>query len=197
MRLRERVISICLSVAMLLSVAPFQAKAAENTTPLIEVTVTETTETGATIHIKNNKDYGTNQIGFYKVLKKSEQGFDSAQALITSFGDITDSTTMMAASIPEFLAGPPTFTAQTEATKTVSDLEAGTEYVVYAAIGDYYANVAHMNHIGKSKPRHLNGKGFDLTGPHRYDAVVNRSQGKTANPVKQAAHCQHLHLATA
>ena len=86
MRLRERVISICLSVAMLLSVAPFQAKAAENTTPLIEVTVTETTETGATIHIKNNKDYGTNQIGFYKVLKKSEQGFDSAQALITSFG---------------------------------------------------------------------------------------------------------------
>ncbi|OUQ27007.1 hypothetical protein B5E80_01585, partial [Flavonifractor sp. An135] len=95
---------------MLLSVAPFQAKAAENTTPLIEVTVTETTETGATIHIKNNKDYGTNQIGFYKVLKKNEQGFDSAQALITSFGDITDSTTMMAASIPEFLAGPPTFT---------------------------------------------------------------------------------------
>ena len=150
MRLRERVISICLSVAMLLSVAPFQAKAAENTTPLIEVTVTETTETGATIHIKNNKDYGTNQIGFYKVLKKSEQGFDSAQALITSFGDITDSTTMMAASIPEFLAGPPTFTAQTEATKTVSDLEAGTEYVVYAAIGDYYAMATSNDYSGCS-----------------------------------------------
>ena len=150
MRLRERVISICLSVAMLLSVAPFQAKAAENTTPLIEVTVTETTETGATIHIKNNKDYGTNQIGFYKVLKKSEQGFDSAQALITSFGDITDSTTMMAACIPEFLAGPPTFTAQTEATKTVSDLEAGTEYVVYAAIGDYYAMATSNDYSGCS-----------------------------------------------
>jgi hypothetical protein len=58
-------------------------------------------------------------------------------------------------------------------------------------------NVAHMNHIGKSKPRHLDGEGFDLTCPHRYDAVVNRSQGKTANPVKQAAHCQRLHLATA
>ena len=108
------------------------------TATLIEVTVTETTETGATINIKNNKDYGTNQIGFYKVLKKSEQGFDNAEALITSFGNITDSTAMMAASIPEFLAGPPTFTAQTEATKTISDLEAGTEYVVYAAIGDYY-----------------------------------------------------------
>ena len=150
MRLRERVISICLSVVMLLSVAPFQAKAAENTTPLIEVTVTETTETGATIHIKNNKDYGTNQIGFYKVLKKSEPGFDNAQELITSFGDITDSTTMMAASIPEFLAGPPTFTAQTEATKTVSDLEAGTEYVVYAAIGDYYAMAASNDYSGCS-----------------------------------------------
>ena len=150
MRLRERVISICLSVAMLLPVAPFQAKAAENTTPLIEVTVTETTETGATIHIKNNKDYGTNQIGFYKVLKKSDPGFDNAQALITSFGDITDSTTMMAASIPEFLAGPPTFTAQTEATKTVTDLEAGTEYVVYAAIGDYYAMAASNDYSGCS-----------------------------------------------
>ena len=99
MRLRERVISICLSVAMLLSVVEFTTDA-ETTASLIEVTVTERTETGATIHIKNNKDYGTNQIGFYKVLKKSEQGFDSAQALITSFGDITDSTTMMAACIP-------------------------------------------------------------------------------------------------
>src|SRR5699024_9589719 len=58
-------------------------------------------------------------------------------------------------------------------------------------------NVAHMNHIGKSKPGHLNRKGFDLTGPHRYDAAVNRGQGKTAYPIKQAAHRQRLHLATA
>ena len=142
----KRILCLCLCLSMLLSMAVTvgaveETNALDDTdvSSLIEVTVTETTETGATIHIKNNKDYGTNQIGFYKVLKKSEQGFDSAQALITSFGDITDSTTMMAACIPEFLAGPPTFTAQTEATKTVSDLEAGTEYVVYAAIGDYYA----------------------------------------------------------
>ena len=105
MKLHKRIISICLSALTLLSVAPFQAKAAEATASLIEVTVTETTEAGVTINIKNNKDYGTNQIGFYKVLKTSE----------------------------------PTFAAQTEATKTVSDLEAGTGYVVYAAIGDYYA----------------------------------------------------------
>ena len=84
------------------------------------------------------------------MLKKSDQGFENAQALIASFGDITDSTTMMAACIPEFLAGPPTFTAQTEATKTVSDLEAGTEYVVYAAIGDYYAMAASNDYSGCS-----------------------------------------------
>ena len=165
---------------MLLSVAPFQAKAAENTTPLIEVTVTERTETGATIHIKNNKDYGTNQIGFYKVLKKSEQGFDSAQALITSFGDITDSTTMMAACIPEFLAGPPTFTAQTEATKTVSDLEAGTEYVVYAAIGDYYAMATSNDYSGCSFAAvefttKTSGEGETPTPPDQENVVVELS----------------------
>ena len=156
-KLYQRILSMALSLSMLLSMA-VTAGAVEETdvlddaaiSPIIEVTVTETTETGATIHIKNNKDYGTNQIGFYKVLKKSEQGFDSAQALITSFGDITDSTTMMAACIPEFLAGPPTFTAQTEATKTVSDLEAGTEYVVYAAIGDYYAMATSNDYSGCS-----------------------------------------------
>ena len=153
---------------------------AETTASLIEVTVTETTETGATIHIKNNKDYGTNQIGFYKVLKKSEQGFDSAQALITSFGDITDSTTMMAACIPEFLAGPPTFTAQTEATKTVSDLEAGTEYVVYAAIGDYYAMATSNDYSGCSFAAvefttKTSGEGETPTPPDQENVVVELS----------------------
>ncbi len=147
---------------------------------LIEVTVTETTETGATINIKNNKDYGTNQIGFYKVLKKSDQGFENAQALITSFGDITDSTTMMAACIPEFLAGPPTFTAQTEATKTVSDLEAGTEYIVYAAIGDYYAMAASNDYSGCSFAAvefttKTSGEGETPTPPDQENVVVELS----------------------
>ena len=150
----KRSLAVLLAVMMVMSMGVADVFAAEDfsakTSNLIEVTVTETTETGATINIKNNKDYGTNQIGFYKVLKKSEAGFDNAQALITSFGNITDSTAMMAASIPEFLAGPPTFTAQTEATKTVSDLEAGTEYVVYAAIGDYYAMAASNDYSGCS-----------------------------------------------
>ena len=149
----KRSLAVLLAIMMVMSMGMTNALAADfstKTSNLIEVTVTETTEVGATIHIKNNKDYGTNQIGFYKVLKKSEQGFENAQALIASFGDITDSTTMMAACIPEFLAGPPTFTAQTEATKTVSDLEAGTEYVVYAAIGDYYAMAASNDYSGCS-----------------------------------------------
>ena len=149
----KRSLAVPLAIMMVMSMGMTNALAADfstKTSNLIEVTVTETTEVGATIHIKNNKDYGTNQIGFYKVLKKSEQGFENAQALIASFGDITDSTTMMAACIPEFLAGPPTFTAQTEATKTVSDLEAGTEYIVYAAIGDYYAMAASNDYSGCS-----------------------------------------------
>ena len=150
----KRSLAVLLAVMMVMSMGVANVFAAEDfsakTSNLIEVTVTETTEVGATIHIKNNKDYGTNQIGFYKVLKKSEQGFENAQALIASFGDITDSTTMMTECIPEFLAGPPTFTAQTEATKTVSDLEAGTEYVVYAAIGDYYAMAASNDYSGCS-----------------------------------------------
>lgn len=87
----RRSLAFLLIVAMILSMGVinvFAAKSSTKTATLIEVTVTETTETGATINIKNNKDYGMNQIGFYKVLKKSEPGFDSAQALITSFGDI-------------------------------------------------------------------------------------------------------------
>ena len=75
---------------------------------------------------------------------------EDAQAHITSFGDIADSTAMMAASIPEFLAGPPTFEAQKEATTTVNDLEAGTEYVVYAAIGDYYTMATSNDYSGCS-----------------------------------------------
>ena len=149
----KRSLAVLLAVMMVMSMGVTNVFATDfftKTSSLIEITVTETTEVGATIHIKNNKDYGTNQIGFYKVLKKSEQGFENAQALIASFGDINDSTTMMAACIPEFLAGPPTFTAQTEATKTVSDLEAGTEYVVYAAIGDYYAMATSNDYSGCS-----------------------------------------------
>ena len=80
----KRGLSVLLAVMMVMSMGVVNVFAAvefiTKTATLIEVTVTETTETGATINIKNNKDYGTNQIGFYKVLKKSEQGFDNAEA---------------------------------------------------------------------------------------------------------------------
>lgn len=189
----RRSLAFLLVVAMILSMGVinvFAAKSSTETANLIEVTVTETTEAGATINIKNNKDYGMNQIGFYKVLKKSEPGFDSAQALITSFGDIADSTAMMAASIPEFLAGPPTFEAQKEATKTVNDLEAGTEYVVYAAIGDYYAMATSNDYSGCSFASvefttKTTGGGETPTPPDQEDAVVELSyqedgkEGKT------------------
>lgn len=189
----RRSLAFLLVVAMILSMGVINVFAAESSTEtanLIEVTVTETTETGATINIKNNKDYGMNQIGFYKVLKKSEPGFDSAQALITSFGDIADSTAMMAASIPEFLAGPPTFEAQKEATKTVNDLEAGTEYVVYAAIGDYYTMATSNDYSGCSFAAvefttKTTGGGETPTPPDQEDAVVELSyqedgkEGKT------------------
>ena len=179
----KRSLAVLLAIMMVMSMGMTNALAADfstKTSNLIEVTVTETTEVGATIHIKNNKDYGTNQIGFYKVLKKSEQGFENAQALITSFGDITDSTTMMAACIPEFLAGPPTFTAQTEATKTVSDLEAGTEYIVYAAIGDYYAMAASNDYSGCSFAAvefttKTSGEGETPTPPDQENVVVELS----------------------
>ena len=189
----RRSLAFLLIVAMILSMGVINVFAAESSTEtanLIEVTVTDTTETGATINIKNNKDYGMNQIGFYKVLKKSEAGFDSAQALITSFGDIADSTAMMAASIPEFLAGPPTFEAQKEATKTVNDLEAGTEYVVYAAIGDYYTMATSNDYSGCSFAAvefttKTTGGGETPTPPDQEDAVVELSyqedgkEGKT------------------
>ena len=189
----RRSLAFLLVVAMIMSmgiVNVFAAESSTETANLIEVTVTETTEAGATINIKNNKDYGMNQIGFYKVLKKSEPGFDSAQALITSFGDIADSTAMMAASIPEFLAGPPTFTAQTEVTKTVNDLEAGTEYVVYAAIGDYYTMATSNDYSGCSFAAvefttKTTGGGETPTPPDQEDAVVELSyqedgkEGKT------------------
>ena len=179
----KRSLAVLLAIMMVMSMGMTNALAADfstKTSNLIEVTVTETTEVGATIHIKNNKDYGTNQIGFYKVLKKSEQGFENAQALITSFGDITDSTTMMAACIPEFLAGPPTFTAQTEATKTVSDLEAGTEYIVYAAIGDYYAMAASNDYSDCSFAAvefttKTSGEGETPTPPDQENVVVELS----------------------
>lgn len=189
----RRSLAFLLVMAMIMSMGVINVFAAESSTEtanLIEVTVTETTETGATINIKNNKDYGMNQIGFYKVLKKSEPGFDSAQALITSFGDIADSTAMMAASIPEFLAGPPTFEAQKEATKTVNDLEAGTEYVVYAAIGDYYTMATSNDYSGCSFAAvefttKTTGGGETPTPPDQEDAVVELSyqedgkEGKT------------------
>lgn len=179
----KRSLAVLLAVMMVMSMGVTNVFAADfftKTSSLIEITVKETTEVGATIHIKNNKDYGTNQIGFYKVLKKSEQGFENAQELITSFGDINDSTTMMAACIPEFLAGPPTFTAQTEATKTVSDLEAGTEYIVYAAIGDYYAMAASNDYSDCSFAAvefttKTSGEGETPTPPDQENVVVELS----------------------
>ena len=58
-------------------------------------------------------------------------------------------------------------------------------------------DVAHMNHIGETQLCHLNGKGFDLACPHRDNAVVNGGQWESPYPIKQAAHRQSFHLATA
>ena len=54
-----------------------------------------------------------------------------------------------------------------------------------------------MDHIGESKPGHFYRERFDLAGPYRNNAVVNSGQRESPDPVKQAAHGQRFHLATA
>ena len=64
----KRSLAVLLAVMMVMSMGVTNVFATDfftKTSSLIEITVTETTEVGATIHIKNNKDYGTNQIGFW------------------------------------------------------------------------------------------------------------------------------------
>ena len=48
-----------------------------------------------------------------------------------------------------------------------------------------------MGHVWEAEFRYLNGKGFDLTGPYRGNAVMHRSQRETADSIKQTAHRQH------
>ena len=45
-----------------------------------------------------------------------------------------------------------------------------------------------MNHVRKTQLGHLDGKGFDLAGPHRSYAIADRRQGEAANSIKQASH---------
>ena len=54
-----------------------------------------------------------------------------------------------------------------------------------------------MGHVWEAEFRYLNGKGFDLTGPYRDNAVMLRSQRETADSIKQTAHGQRSHLDTA
>ena len=54
-----------------------------------------------------------------------------------------------------------------------------------------------MDHTRESELGYFNGKGFDLAGPHRDNAIMHRSQRKTTNSVKQTAHRQWSHLDTA
>lgn len=49
-----------------------------------------------------------------------------------------------------------------------------------------------MDHIRESQLGHFNGKGFDLAGPHRADAVSYRRQGEAADSIEQAAHGQFV-----
>ena len=54
-----------------------------------------------------------------------------------------------------------------------------------------------MDHVRESELCYLNGKGFDLAGPYRDNAVMLRSQRETADSIKQTAHGQRSHLDTA
>lgn len=58
-----------------------------------------------------------------------------------------------------------------------------------------------MDHVWEANLSYLNRKGFNLAGPHRNNAVMNRCQWKTTNAIKQAAHGQCIlfaaHLDTA
>ncbi len=65
----KRSLAVLLAVMMVMSMGVTNVFAADfftKTSSLIEITVTETTETGATINIKNNKDYGTNKLVFIR-----------------------------------------------------------------------------------------------------------------------------------
>ena len=67
----KRSLAVLLAIMMVMSMSMTNALAADfstKTSSLIEITVTETTEVGATIHIKNNKDYGTNHDCFVVVI---------------------------------------------------------------------------------------------------------------------------------
>lgn len=52
--------------------------------------------------------------------------------------------------------------------------------------------ITDMDHVGKMQFRYFDGKGFDLAGPHRTDAVADCSQGKAPDAVEEAAHCQFM-----
>ncbi len=48
-----------------------------------------------------------------------------------------------------------------------------------------------MDHVGEMVFRHLDGEGFNLAGPERYDPGPDRREGEAADPVEEAAHGQH------
>lgn len=58
-------------------------------------------------------------------------------------------------------------------------------------------DVPHMEHIGESQFRDFNGKGFDLAGPQRPDAVADCRQREAPDPIKEAPHRQHQHIPVA
>ena len=45
-----------------------------------------------------------------------------------------------------------------------------------------------MEHIGEAVLCDLDGKGFNLAGPHGRDPIPNRRQGEAANPIEEAPH---------
>lgn len=52
-------------------------------------------------------------------------------------------------------------------------------------------NIAKVQHTRQSLYCDSDGKRLDLAGPQRHHVVVERSQGKSADTVKEAAHRQH------
>ena len=51
-------------------------------------------------------------------------------------------------------------------------------------------DISHMDHVGKMVLRDLDGKGFDLAGPHGRDPVPDRSQGEAADAIEEAPHSE-------
>ena len=54
-----------------------------------------------------------------------------------------------------------------------------------------FCDIPDMDHVRESQPSDFDGKRFDLACPQRGDAVMDRCQRKTADPIKETPHGGH------